>query len=79
MCTKFEINIHTYIQSTHCLRPTKTKHRRATKAITSAATTKSVPRGKPTASKRMPAMVGPTKAPNANVDVQRPIKKIKIS
>jgi hypothetical protein len=31
-----------------------------------------VPYGKPTASKRIPATVGPTNAPRAKTDVQRP-------
>ncbi len=33
---------------------------------------KRVPQGNPTASKRIPATVGPTKAPKAKTDVQRP-------
>ena len=34
--------------------------------------TKSVANGKPMLSNKMPAKVGPMKAPRANVDVQRP-------
>ena len=33
---------------------------------------KRVPHGKPTLSKRIPAMVGPMKAPRAKVEVHRP-------